>query len=136
MMRRWGPAVVVALLGAGLGIAERNVVFPVVFLVLAGLLSPRAFPRSVSDAEAREMSGQDGRPVVYWRPGCPFCMRLRAQVGRRGRQAHWVDIWADPEGAASVRAVTGGDETVPTVMFRGEGFVNPPPSRVLEMLRG
>ncbi|WP_239117649.1 glutaredoxin domain-containing protein [Paractinoplanes ferrugineus] len=123
-----------AVLGVVLGVVERNVASPIVFLVLAALVSPRAFPRSVSDAEARERSSQDGRPIIYWRPGCPFCIRLRARVGRLSRRAHWVDIWADPQGAAGVRAITGGDETVPTVVFRGEGFVNPAPARVVEMI--
>lgn len=137
-MRRWGPALLLVAFGAILAATQRSVVYPAIFLVLAVLASPRAFPRSVSDASARELSARDGRPIIYWRPGCPFCMRLRARmgVGRSSRLAHWVDIWADPEGAASVRAVTGGDETVPTVVFRGEGFVNPAPERVLEMVRG
>ncbi|GIF19243.1 mycoredoxin [Actinoplanes tereljensis] len=134
MVRRWGLSIGL-LVVAGLAFVFSSLVTGVVFVVLAALTSPRAFPRSISDAAARELSAQDGKPIVYWRPGCPFCLRLRARVGRFARRAHWVDIWADPDGAASVRAVTGGDETVPTVVHRGEGFVNPAPARVLEMLR-
>jgi mycoredoxin len=96
------------------------------FFLVAGLVvSPRAFPRSVSDEAARETSGFEGRPIVYWRPGCPYCIRLRTRLGRDARHLLWVDIWADPEGAASVREVTGGDETVPTVVAGPRAFINP-----------
>ena len=97
----------------------------VFFLVAALLVSPRAFPRSLTDEAARVASDDDGRPIVYWRPGCPYCMRLRARLGRDARRLHWVDIWADPDGAASVREVTGGDETVPTVIAADRSFINP-----------
>ncbi|WP_433301089.1 glutaredoxin domain-containing protein [Actinoplanes sp. CA-030573] len=110
----------------------------VLFLVLtvvAVLTSPRAFPKSVSDASARAASAVDGRPIVYWRPGCPFCIRLRASLGRDANRLHWVDIWADPEGAASVRAVADGNETVPTVITASEAMVNPQPDRVRELAR-
>ena len=101
-----------------------GVVFFLVFAGLGVLVSPRAFPRSVTDAAARA----DGRPIVYWRPGCPFCIRLRAGLGRDARRLQWVDIWSDPAGAASVRDVTGGDETVPTVVAAGTSYVNPAPA--------
>jgi mycoredoxin len=112
-----------------------GVVFLVVFAVLAALLSPWAFPRSISDAQAQRRSAEDGRPIIYWRPGCPYCMRLRAVLGRDTRRAHWVDIWSDPEGAAAVRVVTGGDETVPTVVAGTESFVNPDPRLLRARLR-
>ena len=120
---------------AASGSVGAGVALFLLFAVVAVVVSPRAFPRSLSDAQARERSAADGQPIVYWRPGCPFCMRLRAGLGRDAGRAHWVDIWADPEGAATVRAATGGDETVPTVVFRGEAAVNPEPRRVLAMVR-
>ncbi|MFE6410498.1 hypothetical protein ACFVOR_26640 [Streptomyces sp. NPDC057837] len=45
---------------------------------------------------------------------------------------HWVDIRHDPEGAAVVRADTGGGETVPTVRVAGRPHVDPDPARVRE----
>jgi mycoredoxin len=105
-----------------------------VFAVLAVLFSPLAFPGSLSAAEARERSARDGRPVVYWRPGCRYCLRLRLRLGRRAGRAYWVNIWRDPDGAAAVRAVTGGDETVPTVVLRDEAVVNPEPAWLRERL--
>ncbi|MFD6329941.1 glutaredoxin domain-containing protein [Streptomyces niveus] len=103
-------------------------------VVLAGVYSPLAFPRSIGAAEAQRRSALDGRPVVYWRSGCRYCLRLRRRLGRAGRQVHWVDIWRDPAGAAVVRDANGGDETVPTVFVAGWPYVNPDPGWVREQL--
>ncbi|WP_203782186.1 glutaredoxin domain-containing protein [Paractinoplanes rishiriensis] len=142
MMRRWRGSIVLFACGVVVGgamLASGAVTGGVVLFLLcsvgAAVLSPRAFPPSVTDAQARNATATDGRPIVYWRPGCPFCMRLRASLGRHATRAHWVDIWADPAGAASVREATGGDETVPTVVFQGQPHVNPNPQLVREMLQ-
>ncbi|MBG0826615.1 hypothetical protein HS041_02345 [Planomonospora sp. ID67723] len=135
MMRRWTVPMVLAV--SGLVVAARQIaggspgaaaVWSLAFLLLAGALSPWAFPASVTDAEARRRSAADGRPIVYWRPGCRYCLRLRIRLGRDARRVHWVDIWRDPDGAAAVRAATGGDETVPTVLLAGVPHVNPDPA--------
>lgn len=105
------------------------------FGALAILASPLAFPRAVSDAEAGRRWAAEGRPIVYWRPGCPFCVRLRLRLGRDARRASWVNIWVDPAGAAAVRAVTGGDETVPTVVWGSASMVNPDPRELRQRLR-
>ncbi|WP_247696719.1 glutaredoxin domain-containing protein [Streptomyces sp. b94] len=102
------------------------------FALLAGLHSPLAFPRSIGAVEAQRRSAIDGRPIVYWRAGCKYCLRLRFRLGRGSRRLHWVDIWRDPAGAAVVRSANKGDETVPTVMVAGRPHVNPDP----EWLRG
>lgn len=108
---------------AGLGVL-------VAFLLPAAVASPLVFPRSLSSAEAMRRSEADGRPVVYWRPGCTFCLRLRVRLGGRARRAHWVNIWRDPEAAAAVRAVNDGNETVPTVLLAGRHHTNPDPARL------
>ncbi|MGW2933118.1 glutaredoxin domain-containing protein [Streptomyces sp. NPDC001156] len=105
-----------------------------VFVLLAGVNSPLIFPRSIGAREAQSRSAVDGRPVVFWRPGCTYCLRLRIRLGRSARQLHWVDIWRDPAGAAAVRAVNEGNETVPTVIVAGQPYVNPDPSWVREQL--
>ncbi|MFJ4674208.1 glutaredoxin domain-containing protein [Kitasatospora purpeofusca] len=96
-----------------------------VFLALAGVNSPLIFPRSVGAAEAQRRSAVDGRPVIYWRPGCKYCIRLRVRLGRSAHRLHWVDIWRDPAGAAAVRAANDGNETVPTVVVAGRPRTNP-----------
>jgi mycoredoxin len=46
-----------------------------------------------------------------------------------------INIWEDPDGAAFVRSVTGGDETVPTVRIGTQSLVNPSPRELLELVR-
>ncbi|MFC7862703.1 MULTISPECIES: glutaredoxin domain-containing protein [Streptomyces] len=104
------------------------------FAVLAALNSPLIHPRSISASEAAQRSERDGLPIVYWRPGCAYCLRLRLRLGRGARRLHWVDIWRDPDGAAAVRAANGGDETVPTVIVSGRPYVNPDPAWVRDQL--
>jgi mycoredoxin len=105
-----------------------------VFVLLAGVNSPLVFPRSIGALEAQRRSAVDGRPVVFWRPGCQYCIRLRIRLGRNARQVHWVDIWRDPAAAAAVRAANDGNETVPTVIVAGESHTNPDPAWVREQL--
>lgn len=105
-----------------------------IFALLAVLLSPLLFPRSLSAAQAQQRAARDGRPIVYWRPGCRYCLRLRLRLGRSADRAHWVNIWRDPAGAAAVRTVTGGDETVPTVVADKESVVSPEPGWLRQRL--
>lgn len=63
--------------------------------------------------------------VVYTRPGCPYCVALRAGL-RCSRVAYReVNIWDDPDAAAFVRSVANGNETVPTVTIGTNAMVNP-----------
>ncbi|HEX6521476.1 MAG TPA: glutaredoxin domain-containing protein [Streptosporangiaceae bacterium] len=78
-----------------------------------------------------------GEPVdvtLYWRPRCPYCMRLRWQVRRARLTAREINIWKDPEAAARVRAITGGDETVPTVTVGTTALVNPSIAELLTVV--
>ncbi|MFD3523952.1 glutaredoxin domain-containing protein [Streptomyces sp. NPDC058653] len=105
-----------------------------VFVLVGAVHSPLVFPRSVGAAEAQRRSAVDGRPVVYWRAGCTYCLRLRFRLGRGARELYWVDIWRDPAGAAEVRAANDGNETVPTVVVAGRPRVNPDAAWVREQL--
>jgi glutaredoxin len=105
-----------------------------VFVLLAGLHSPLVFPRPIGALEAQRRSVVDGRPIVFWRPGCKYCLRLRIRLGRSARQFYWVDIWRDPAGAAAVRAANDGNETVPTIVVAGQPHTNPDPAWVREQL--
>ncbi|MFE2582145.1 glutaredoxin domain-containing protein [Streptomyces sp. NPDC059378] len=137
MTRSWNLAIPFGLcgvvLGAGLflsGSPGAAAAVLLLFGLLAAMNSPLVFPRSIGAVEARRRSAVDGRPVVYWRPGCTYCLRLRLRLGRGARSLHWVDIWRDPEGAAEVRAANGGNETVPTVVVAGQPHTNPDPAWV------
>jgi hypothetical protein len=62
-------------------------------------------------------------------------MRLRLGLRLARVRTVEVNIWEQPDGAAAVRAATGGDETVPTVRVGTSVLVNPPTRRVLAELR-
>lgn len=132
-MRSWWIAALV-LVAAGAAVVVRVVrgePGEALVAALAGLLavvlfSPLAFPRRPD---------RDHPVTVYYRPGCLYCLRLRAALGARAGRARWVDIWADPEAAAYVRSVNGGDETVPTVVVDGVPRTNPAPALVRGALR-
>lgn len=61
----------------------------------------------------------------YWRPGCPFCARLRRELDKLGVQTIDHNIWESPDDAATVRKHANGSETVPTVVIGSIGMVNP-----------
>ena len=66
------------------------------------------------------------RLVVYWRPGCPYCARLRTRL-KLGRVPYTaVNIHEDPGAAAVVREHNGGDELVPTVRLDGNRWFSNP----------
>lgn len=75
------------------------------------------------------------RVEVLWRPGCPYCSRLRRGLRRAGVETVEHDIWADPSAAARVRNATGGDETVPTVVIGRQALVNPSVAQVRAAVR-
>ncbi|NUR03605.1 MAG: hypothetical protein HOY79_45985 [Streptomyces sp.] len=141
MMRPWILPLVLVLGGSVVAAGQllrgspvAAVALLLVFVALAGVTSPLVFPRSIGWPEAQRRSAADGRPVVFWRPGCTYCLRLRLRLGRSARQLHWVDIWRDPAGAAAVREANDGNETVPTVVVAGRPHTNPDPEWVREQL--
>ncbi|MFC8225224.1 glutaredoxin domain-containing protein [Streptomyces sp. NPDC057287] len=141
MMRAWISPVLLVACGAlaatsllAKGLPRTAVALLLLFVLLAGLYSPLMFPRPVGAAEAQRRSAADGRPIVYWRTGCAYCLRLRLRLGRNAGRLHWVDIWRDTDGAAVVRAANDGNETVPTVVVSGRPHVNPDPEWVRAQL--
>jgi glutaredoxin len=73
--------------------------------------------------------------MFYWRPGCPFCSRLRGDLRRVGLPVREINIWEEPAAAAIVRSVAGGNETVPTVVVGEKAMVNPTAVQVLDAVR-
>ncbi len=68
--------------------------------------------------------------LIYWRPGCLYCARLRWGLRRRRVAVEELNIWSNPVAAAFVRSVNGGNETVPTVVVAGVTLLNPSPRQV------
>ncbi len=81
------------------------------------------------------MTEEPEEVVMYWRPGCTFCIALRTQLLFTGLSYRKVNIWKDSEARAFVRSVADGNETVPTVTVAGKAMVNPSRRRLLEAVR-
>jgi glutaredoxin-like protein len=75
--------------------------------------------------------GTDGEVVFYWRRGCPYCIDLRLRLRLSRLRHRRVNIHQDPQAAAFVRSVAGGNETVPTVVVAGHAMVNPSKRQVM-----
>lgn len=138
-LQRWAPSgltagVAVMLLATG-WLDVTTAVVSGLLLLLAWLFSPFFFPRSPRDAVAWQQAVDSDVPLIYWRPGCSYCVRLRLALGRTGSRAIWVDVSRDDDASARVRRVNGGDETVPTVFVGQSARVNPAPSWVRGQLR-
>ncbi|MFD6974781.1 glutaredoxin domain-containing protein [Streptomyces sp. NPDC059979] len=85
----------------------------------------------------RPLGGGMNTVTMYWRPGCAFCIKLRAQLRLARIPYRKVNIWRDPDAAAFVRSVADGNETVPTVVVGDHpAMVNPSVHRIREALRG
>ena len=70
---------------------------------------------------------------MYSTVWCGYCRRLKLQMDRAGIEYTEVDIERDPEAAAYVEGVNGGNQTVPTVRFAdGTALTNPPFAVVAE----
>ncbi|MFM9134560.1 MAG: mycoredoxin [bacterium] len=73
--------------------------------------------------------------TMYTTTWCGYCMRLKAQLAREGIPVEEVDIEQDPQAAAFVESVNGGNQTVPTVVFPdGTALTNPSLGQVKEKL--
>lgn len=64
--------------------------------------------------------------IMYTTTWCGYCQRLKAQLGREQIPFEEVDIEFDPQAAALVESVNGGNQTVPTLVFDdGTALTNP-----------
>lgn len=74
--------------------------------------------------------------TIYATDWCPFCRKLRDRLDRTETPYDLVDVEADPEAAAWVESVNGGNRVVPTVRYSdGTHATNPEASAVRAKLR-
>jgi mycoredoxin len=73
-------------------------------------------------------------PTVYYKPGCPFGLRLRLEMRLHGIPFRAVRFRDDEEGAALVRAVNDGNEISPTVRVEDAWLTNPRWRQVADQL--
>lgn len=64
-------------------------------------------------------------PVIYYRPGCPFALKLRTALTLHRVRFSSVRFGDDEAGDAQVRSVDGGNEISPTVHIDGAWLTNP-----------
>lgn len=58
------------------------------------------------------------KPItVYGHPACPGVGPVRAMLGQSKVEYIYVNIRQDPDGAAIVRSINNGNESVPTLVF-------------------
>ena len=81
---------------------------------------------------ALETSADSTPVIMYSTVWCGYCQRLKAQMQRAGIAYTEVDIEADPDSAAFVASINGGNEVVPTLKFSdGTTLTNPPIAEVV-----
>ena len=81
------------------------------------------------------MASKDAQITMYSTVWCGYCQRLKAQMTREGITFTEIDIEADPEAAAFVETVNGGNQTVPTLLFAdGSAATNPTIAQVRSRL--
>ena len=74
-------------------------------------------------------AGSAETPLVtmYSTTWCGYCSRLKSQMQREGIAFDVVDIEHQPDAAALVERVNGGNQTVPTLVYAdGTAQTNPP----------
>ena len=78
---------------------------------------------------------EPGSVVMYSTTWCGYCRRLKTQLTSAGIAFTEVNIEEDPEAAALVEQVNGGNQTVPTLVFPdGSAATNPSLAQVQERL--
>jgi mycoredoxin len=64
--------------------------------------------------------------TMYSTTWCGYCRRLKIQLDAAGVAYDEVNIERDPEAAAFVRGVNGGNQTVPTLRFADDSALTNP----------
>lgn len=80
---------------------------------------------------------QPSKPIiVYGRPGCPGLPPVLRLLDAAGASYEYIDIRQDLEAAARLRQITGGYESVPTVILPdGRTMVEPGTMKLREALQ-
>ncbi len=64
-------------------------------------------------------------PVIYYRPGCPFALKLRTALTLHRMRFSSVRFGDDEAVDVQVRSVNGGNQISPTVHVNGTWLTNP-----------
>ena len=88
----------------------------------------------ISHAAAQASAG-DNDLILYWRPGCIHCDRLKLALGRSNREVSWVNIHRDAEAAEFVAAHRNGNHTVPTAITGSGEMIDATPASINAYLK-
>ena len=58
--------------------------------------------------------------VIYTKPGCPYCIRAKALLDRKGAQYEEIIASNDPEKKAEMVERSGGKATFPQVFINNQ----------------
>jgi mycoredoxin len=78
------------------------------------------------NAARRPVEGDMAQVTMYSTTWCGYCRRLKIQLDAAGVTYDEVNIERDPEAAAFVENVNGGNRTVPTVRFADDSALTNP----------
>jgi mycoredoxin len=74
--------------------------------------------------------------LVYGHETCPMVVPVRVMLNRANVPYHYINIRQNADGAARVRAINNGNETVPTLVFEdGTTLTEPSPAQLSTRLR-
>jgi mycoredoxin len=116
---------------------QGDVVFATILLVLLVFLlslllwwtwPSRGGPHA-SHAAAQAAAG-DGDVIVYWRPCCRYCDRLKLNLGSARHDVSWVNILRDSEAAEFVTTYRDGSQTVPTAATGAGEMIDATPAAI------
>lgn len=137
-MRRWLVPGVIAVAGLALAGYQWAAGDPVAALIAAaaGMALGWWFHRLLRPGAHVDLDRVPaGHLVVFWKPGCLYCVRLLERF-ESSTGISWVNIRKDPAAARLVREHNGGDELTPTVRTAsGEFLSNPSPDEVGRLLK-
>jgi len=95
----------------------------------------RVMVASVAESHEEHYVSNPDHIDFFWRPGCPFCMRLERGLADAGVPFAKLNIWEDDQHAEFVRSVADGNETVPTLRIGSASLVNPSVNEVIDTMR-
>ena len=76
-----------------------------------------------------------GELIMYTTSWCGYCVRLKRFLDAESLRYREVNIELDPDAAAFVMGVNGGNRTVPTLLFPdGTALTNPSPAQIRDQL--
>lgn len=141
--RKWigASGVMAGLIVVAVNFLQGDTAFATILLVLLGLLlgllvwwtRPSRDDAHVSHAVAQSAAGDDD-VIVYWRPGCIYCDRLKLGLGSFRHDVSWVNILKDPEAAEFVTTCRDGNKTVPTAVTGAGEMIDATPAAIKAQL--